>query len=184
MHSSCVHPRIIQQMVLVVMIFHLLQLLELSGKLSSILLSFMYTQYHLIYRPSASPRIAPAPKVKKQPDEKYKFTEKVSDDLYCPVMFTLLLEPNLTGCCGKHLSQKAVDNLKKEKKPCPLCNDPAFVTMLDKNLRRQVLELPVFCHNQERGCEWVGELSTFEDHVEKCPKKDNPLDEQRGLGES
>ena len=40
-------------------------------------------------------------------EEDYPFVEQPSDDFFCPVTFSLLLQPHLTSCCGKHLSQEA-----------------------------------------------------------------------------
>ena len=51
---------------------------------------------------------------------------------------------------------------------CPLCKEPHLNTMLDKNIRRQVNELRVFCNHEDRGCGWQGQLSDLEHHVHSC----------------
>ena len=58
---------------------------------------------------------------------------------------------------------------------CPLCKTSRWGTMLSKHFQRQVNALPVFCRHEDRGCEWYGELSYFERHVQSCPMADGPL---------
>ena len=80
----------------------------------------------------------------------------------------LLLQPHLTSCCGKHLSEESATRIQGEGGPCPLCKSPDWGTMLDKLFRRQVKELHVFCRHKEEGCWWKGELSYFKQHVHSC----------------
>ena len=79
-----------------------------------------------------------------------------------------MFQPHLTDCCGKHLSQKAVTEIQRENRACPLCNKPSWKTMLDKKSQRQVNELHVFCRYRERGCGWKGSLCEFKRHIKCC----------------
>ena len=108
-------------------------------------------------------------------DEDYPFIEQPSDDFFCPVTFGLLLQPHLTSCCGKHLSQEATARIKREGGACPLCNSSDWSTILSKHFQRQVNSLHVFCRHEDRGCGWHGELSDLERHVLSCPMADTPL---------
>ena len=108
-------------------------------------------------------------------EQEYHFVEQLSKDFFCPVTLDLLLQPHLTACCGKHLSQEAATRIQRERGACPLCKEPQLDTMLDKNIRRQVNELYVFCRHEDRGCGWQGELSDLERHVQSCPLKTTPL---------
>ena len=108
-------------------------------------------------------------------EQEYHFVEEPSKDFFCPVTFGLLLQPHLTGCCGKHLSQEATTRIQGEGGACPMCKKPHLSTMLNKHFLRQVNELHVFCHHKDRGCEWQGELSDLERHVKCCPMKTAPL---------
>ena len=111
------------------------------------------------------------PKAKKtrlSPEEDYPFVEKPSEDFFCPVTLGLLLQPHLTSCCGKHLSEESATRIQGEGGPCPLCKAPDWSTVLNKLFRRQVKELHVFCHHKEKGCWWKGELSDFTQHVHSC----------------
>ncbi|CAI8017373.1 hypothetical protein GBAR_LOCUS10554 [Geodia barretti] len=111
------------------------------------------------------------PKAKKprlSPEEDYPFVEKPSEDFFCPVTLGLLLQPHLTSCCGKHLSEESATRIQGEGGPCPLCKAPDWSTVLNKLFRRQVKELHVFCRHKEKGCWWKGELSDFTQHVHSC----------------
>ena len=88
----------------------------------------------------------------------------------------LLLEPQLTSCCGHHLSLGASTRLQKEGKACPLCNEPTWNAVLDKFHSRRVRELRVRCPHKGNGCGWVGEVNDLERHTETCPLKLVPCD--------
>ena len=55
--------------------------------------------------------------------------------------------------------------MKRDGKPCPLCNEQNFSTMLHKKLVREVNALVVRCPQKELGCEWEGELGQLEGHL-------------------
>ena len=101
----------------------------------------------------------------------YDFVEQPSQDFFCPVTLELLLEPQLTSCCGHHLSLEASSRLQREGKACPLCNETGWSTMLDKFHRRKVHELRVRCPHRGSGCDWVGEVNSVERHAGCCPKR-------------
>ena len=100
-----------------------------------------------------------------------EFVKKPSENYLCPVTFDMLLEPQLTSCCGHHLSQVTVTRLQIERKPCPMCNGANWSSMLDKSFRRKVHEQMVYCPHKGNGCEWVGEMNDVIRHVESCMKR-------------
>ena len=121
-------------------------------------------------------RATPSPSPPKPASEEdYLFVEAPSEEFYCPVTFGLLLEPHLTSCCGKHLSQEAATRIQGEGGGCPLCKAPSWSTVLNKHFQRQVKSLCVFCRHEERGCGWQGELGTLDSHAQSCPMRDAPL---------
>ena len=89
-----------------------------------------------------------------------------------PVTFGLLLQPHLTSCCGNHISQEATSRIQREGGACPLCNTHPLSTMLNKHFQRQVKSVCVFCHHDDRGCGWQGELANFDSHMQSCPMRD------------
>jgi hypothetical protein len=121
----------------------------------------------------------------KEEMDEYRFVEQPSADFFCPVTMGLLLQPHLTSCCGKHISQEAAAKIRREKLPCPLCKKAHWNTMLNKRFRREVNALHVCCRHEDRGCGWQGEMTTFHTHVKSCPMRcDAPLNtsDDRGPG--
>ena len=84
-------------------------------------------------------------------------------EFFCPVSFTVLLEPYQTQCCGNHLSEEAYRCLQGQ--PCPVCREENLVAMKDKFHKRRVLSLKVRCPHKAKGCEWQGELGSLEQHL-------------------
>ena len=100
----------------------------------------------------------------------YDFVKRPSQDFFCPVTLELLLEPQLTSCCGHHLSLETSSRLQREGKACPLCSETGWSTMLDKFHRRRVHELRVRCPLRVSGCDWVGEVNELQYHTDSCAK--------------
>ena len=130
--------------------------------------------------PTASPQPMPADEDRHQvtspPEEEYDFVEEPPNDMVCPVLRSVMLEPHQTDCCGGLLSKQAATRIQGEGGACPLCKEPRFTSRPDKHFRRRVRELRVHCPHRRRGCEWVGELSDMDRHVESCPRKNSPLE--------
>ena len=104
-------------------------------------------------------------------EKEFDFIERPSQDFFCPVSLELLLEPQLTSCCGHHLSLEAATRLQREGKPCPMCNGEEWSAVLDKYHRRKVHEVRVRCWHKENGCEWVGEVNELKRHADSCVKR-------------
>ena len=101
----------------------------------------------------------------------YDFVERPSQDFFCPVSLELLLEPQLTYCCGHHLSRDAATRLQREGKACPMCNGQEWNAVLDKYHRRKVREVRVRCPHKGSGCVWVGEVNGLTRHADSCAKR-------------
>ena len=98
----------------------------------------------------------------------FDFVERPSQDFFCPVSFELLLEPQLTSCCGHHLSIEAATRLQREGRVCPMCNGEQWQCMIDKNHRRKVHQVRVHCWHKDNGCGWVGEINGLKRHTDSC----------------
>ena len=119
-----------------------------------------------------SPAVTPAKKDQPLfPDKEFDFVERPSQDFFCPVSLELLLEPQLTSCCGHHLSLEVANRLQKEGKACPVCNSESWSAMLDKYHGRRVREVRVRCWNKDSGCGWVGEVNGLGRHTLSCEKR-------------
>ena len=100
----------------------------------------------------------------------YEFESPPSKSLECPVCLLTLLDPHVISCCGNEFCQVCIERVKRDGKPCPLCNEPNFATFLHKKLVRKVNALVVFCPQKEQGCEWKGELGQLQSHLNPCPR--------------
>ena len=58
-----------------------------------------------------------------------------------------------------------IERVKRDGKPCPLCNEQNFTTLLHKKLVREVNALVIYCPQKELGCEWEGELGKVHGHL-------------------
>ena len=88
----------------------------------------------------------------------------------CAVCLLVLREPHLISCCGHNFCRSCVDQIIKNKKPCPLCQQCAFTTLHNKGLERSLKELVVTCEKSSLGCDWRGELGKLDAHLsETCP---------------
>ena len=105
------------------------------------------------------------------PEKEFNFLERPSQDFFCPVSLDLLLEPQLTSCCGHHLSLEVANRLQKEGKSCPVCNGEQWSAVLDKYHRRRVHKVRVHCWNKDSGCGWVGEVNELRRHAVSCEKR-------------
>ena len=57
--------------------------------------------------------------------------------------------------------------IKNAGNACPCCRDEDFNSLLNKEKRRVVHGLKVYCTNKDTGCTWTGELGEVERHLQK-----------------
>ena len=65
--------------------------------------------------------------------------------------------------------------MKKDTKPCPLCNEPDFSFMQERALERYLRDLDVWCCYKKVGCEWRGKLAKYEQHLNKTPSPESQV---------
>ena len=95
----------------------------------------------------------------------YEFVSPPPKFLECPICLQILRDPHVISCCGNEFCQVCIERVQKDGKPCPLCNEQNFTTMLHKKLVREVNALVVCCPQKEWGCEWEGELGQLQGHL-------------------
>ena len=99
----------------------------------------------------------------------YDFVEEVPEQLVCSTICTkVLCDPHLTACCGQHFCNSCLEHWFKRqgKQVCPHCRKEDFTHIPDKPVKRRIDQLKVRCTNHKAGCEWVGELSTVQTHLD------------------
>ncbi len=91
------------------------------------------------------------------------------EDYECPLCLHVTREPSLTSCCGQHFCQACIQKILTDNKPCPLCKENSFTTLLDKKQRRRIFDIQIYCNKKADGCDWMGGLGELEQHLgEKC----------------
>ena len=121
--------------------------------------------------PSAKQETPAGAQISRPREREYDYVETLSQDHLCPVTLELLRDPHQTTCCGQHLSLEAATRLKRDRKPCPLCNEPNLTTVSDKFYKRKVNALKVRCPNKGNGCGWVGDVGSVNQHSTSCPRR-------------
>ena len=107
-----------------------------------------------------------------------EFVERPSDAFQggeCPVCLLVLKEPCLISCCGHKYCRVCIERVKKDTKPCPLCNEPDFSFMQERALERYLKDLDVWCCYKKVGCEWRGKLAKYEQHLNKTPSPESQV---------
>jgi len=95
-----------------------------------------------------------------------EFVEPLPSELQCPLCLEFLKEPTLTSCCGHHFCRECINRAITHSHVCPLCNNQGFQTFHNKEKKRLVNALKVYCKWKSRGCEWVGEFGRLEHHLD------------------
>ncbi|XP_065910387.1 TNF receptor-associated factor 3-like [Dysidea avara] len=103
------------------------------------------------------------------------FVEPPPDDLFCKICQCPPRDAQqANSCCGQNFCKKCLDRYLDtttlNTNICPFCREPDFQFVPDRRAQRQVLNIRVYCPNQQLGCTWSGELRTLEKHSkENCP---------------
>lgn len=104
----------------------------------------------------------------------YEVAQQASRDLYCLICLNLMRDATQLTC-GHGMCKTCLEDLEKssiERKfgfVCPTCRqeiDKSTVTPAAM-INRIILSLKVKCEHSDKGCEWIGELSNTEDHLQK-----------------
>ena len=101
----------------------------------------------------------------KIPKDQLKFVDPPTDEFICPICLGILQEPYLTACCGNHFCEACIEKVKKGANKCPLCQEKPLNGIINKNLRRKLNELKLYCIHTEAGCKWIGDLAKLEQHL-------------------
>ena len=97
--------------------------------------------------------------------DQLKFVDPPTDEFKCPICLGILQEPYLTACCGNHFCEACIEKVKENINKCPLCQETPVNGMVNKNLRRKLNELKLYCIHNEAGCKWIGDLGKLEQHL-------------------
>ena len=94
----------------------------------------------------------------------------------CLICLQILKEPCLISCpCGKEFCRECIERIKRESKPCPLCNKTDFTFLRHHGSERYLKAQEVWCSRKKDGCDWKGKLGEFEEHLNHDPPPDQQL---------
>lgn len=105
-----------------------------------------------------SPPRAPSPVIK----------DGSRKNLECPICLSLLKDPHLTDCCGHNFCRLCILRVKESSQSCPVCREETFSIFPNLERKREVGLVSVYCSHRSNGCEWIGQLSHFDEHVKGC----------------
>ena len=113
------------------------------------------------------------------------FVVELSERFTCPVYQLALKEPQLTKC-GHHFCETCLHNYLDSRRQCyhscPTCRSKLDPSKIFPNnaMKREILDLNIKCDQLKKGCQWVGELRSREDHDEQCPYVDEECSNECG----
>ena len=98
----------------------------------------------------------------------YKFIDSLPEDMICLICQLAARNPHQRNCCGKIFCKACLDEHEKHSNQCPNCRQNGK-NFYDKRSERQIKSLKMSCENEEKGCDWQGELFDLETHTKECP---------------
>ena len=94
-----------------------------------------------------------------------RFIEKPPDEFFCPICLSVLKDPRLTSCCGRHFCKSCITRIQEMGQPCPICKVDGLTTLFDRELRNRINTLTVHCPMETVGCRWVGKVEHLDAHL-------------------
>lgn len=86
-------------------------------------------------------------------------------EVFCNVCLDLMLDPQLTSCCGHHFCLKCLREVQRRSSVCPMCKELKFNAVLNKNLQRTIFNFRIYCPRKGNGCPWEGEVKGLKEHL-------------------
>ena len=88
----------------------------------------------------------------------------------CPICLYILREPHIVTCCGQSFCRVCIENVKKAKTSCPMCQQLEFTHIPNRGLQRTLEDTKVCCPHKEAGCRWVGKMGSLRQHLNESGK--------------
>ena len=87
----------------------------------------------------------------------------VPNDFICVRCESMLVNPVLTGCCGRNQCQKCV--IDEKGGVCSLCGEGGFSFVRDNRVVREMKQAVIYCKHRSEGCSWVGSVEETRIHL-------------------
>lgn len=98
---------------------------------------------------------------------KYEVVYSPGGDLYCGLCEDILLEPQSTTCCGNQCCKPCIQMSVVSEARCPYCKSSKLAIISNEKLQAQLDQLMIKCSNFEAGCDWEGQVSGLQVHLDK-----------------
>ena len=98
----------------------------------------------------------------------HEFFDDVPAKYICSICTKVLRDARLTVCCGQHFCNFCLTTWLNQGplQTCPHCRAVGFENVFNKEKIREINELRVYCTQRRKGCKWVGQLGSLEDHLQ------------------
>ena len=97
--------------------------------------------------------------------QNYEFINNPPTILICPISKQIMLNPQKTQCCKKHIAMETIQDYQKNQQPCPFCSSKAIETTDDPILQKRTRAVKIFCPYKQEGCHWEGEIRHVSAHL-------------------
>jgi len=98
--------------------------------------------------------------------------EEHDSDYDCIIHLSVAENPHETLCCHKLICGECLNLIKKKEfKKCPYCNEKLHVSKAGVFIKRIIDRYPKIC----KECSYKTTIGDYENHIEKCWKKDDRI---------
>lgn len=101
----------------------------------------------------------------RSPQQHYEFINAPSTHLMCPITQQIMLDPQKTQCCNKHLTREAIEHRQSNGEPCPFCYSTTIEFRADPLLQGKARGTKIHCPYKHEGCHWEGEIRYLSTHL-------------------
>ena len=92
----------------------------------------------------------------------------------CPICHLIYRHPYQLHC-GKRICKECMETIRAKSQLCPFCNEVDVTSFPDVAHMQYLGRYNVNCHNRSEGCEWEGELSDLDRHLNLEPTTEKQL---------
>ena len=97
------------------------------------------------------------------------------DQSKCSLCQLIFREPHQVTCCGSVFCRVCIQPIKVRNDACPTCEQKPFSSFEDKRLIKTLYNFEVCCSNKSQGCQWIGKLEKYNDHLNCNPSNEEQL---------
>lgn len=97
--------------------------------------------------------------------QNYEFINVPPSHFICPISKHIMLDPQKTRCCNKHIAKETIQNRQRHGEPCPICFSTNFEFRPDPSLQEKTRTAKIHCPYSCEGCHWEGDVGRLSTHL-------------------